>query len=64
MVSAILFEHQKGNTKIFFFSKNVKESVLKLRRFAFDGIFSIKYYTNKGYSPYINIYTNVRNLRN
>lgn len=41
MVNAILFVHQNGNTKIFQL-ENVKESVLKLRRFAFDKIFSIK----------------------
>lgn len=38
MVNAILFAHQNGNTKIFQL-ENVKESVLKLRRFAFDKIF-------------------------
>ena len=40
MVSTILFEHQKGARR--FLVGNVKESVLKLRRFAFDEIFSIK----------------------
>ena len=41
MVNAIFLLHQNGNTKIFQL-ENVKESVLKLRRFAFDNIFSIK----------------------
>jgi len=41
MVNAIFLLHQNGNAKIFQL-ENVKESVLKLRRFDFDKIFSIK----------------------
>jgi len=46
-----------------FSEENVKESVLKIRRFAFDKIFSIKILTEGNYLN-INIINNVRNLRN
>ena len=41
MVNAI-FYYIKTATRRFFKLENVKESVLQLRRFAFDKIFSIK----------------------
>ena len=40
MVSTIFQQHQKAHEG--FSMKNVKESVLNLRKFAFDGIFSIE----------------------
>lgn len=56
--------YQNGNTKIFQL-ENVKESVLEIRRFAFDKIFSIKKY-NLFEENYLNINTinHARNLRN